>query len=118
MGRRVSTTRSSAPRKAVASEYALKQAALAWLRKNGGYWQKNWGGVYTVSGRPDIEGCYRGWHVAIELKSPGQYVNLSTGVTPAQRAHLDAIALAGGKILVADALSAVQDFIRTIEVHP
>lgn len=33
---------------------------------------KNHGGMYTVAGRPDLEGVINGRHIVIEVKRPGE----------------------------------------------
>lgn len=49
-------------------ETKLSQKVLTRLRAEGGWWVKIHGGVFQVSGIPDILGCWKGRFVAIELK--------------------------------------------------
>lgn len=36
---------------------------------------KNHGSAFAVAGRPDIDACYRGFHLALEVKRPQPYVH-------------------------------------------
>jgi len=40
---------------------------------------KNHGSVYSVAGRPDIDACFRGRHLALEVKRPGARPALPKG---------------------------------------
>jgi penicillin-binding protein-related factor A (putative recombinase) len=61
------------------------------LQEKGAYVNKNHGGQFS-SGRPDIEGCFRGYHFGLEVKMPGR----ENTVTKHQQYHLDCIKEAGG----------------------
>jgi penicillin-binding protein-related factor A (putative recombinase) len=61
------------------------------LKNEGAYVNKNHGGQFS-SGRPDIEGCFRGYHFGLEVKMPGR----ENTVTKHQQYHLDCIKEAGG----------------------
>jgi len=79
----------------VPREKPVTDRALRLLRARGGVVQKNHGGMYSGSGRPDIEGGYRGRHVLVETKS-------ATGVlSPIQRAVCWAYAASGSYVCVA-----------------
>ena len=41
------------------------------LEAEGGFWFKVHGGLFQLSGIPDIVGCYKGWFIGIEVKVPG-----------------------------------------------
>jgi hypothetical protein len=74
------------------------------LEEDGAYVNKNHGGQFS-SGRPDIEGCLKGYHFGLEVKMPGR----ENTVTKHQQYHLDCIAEAGGiSAVVSDPDSAVR----------
>lgn len=77
------------------SEKNLENRIKKWLKDNGIYHFKYWGGgIYTTSGIPDIIACVRGHFVALEVKS-------STGKTSKlQDYNLKKINDSGGVALV------------------
>lgn len=65
------------------------------LKNIGAYFNKNYGGAYSKKGRPDIEGVFKGFYFAIEVKQ-------STGTpTPIQLKNLHEIADNGGLAFLA-----------------
>lgn len=91
-------------------ESALQAKVIGALRHRGGYWVVNSPAAYTPSGRPDIEGCYRGAYVGIELKKP------KTGTTsPAQKLCIARIKAAGGFAFTANSLEAVMEMLDAID---
>lgn len=73
-------------------ESKIKEEVLRYLSSTyPGYWMKNHGNLFQKGGRPDIEGCYKGIFVAIELKKDSK-----EGADPRQEYWLKQIAEAGG----------------------
>ena len=76
-------------------EKPVTDRALRIIRARGGAVVKNHGGMYSGSGRPDIEGGYLGRHILVETKS-------ATGkLTPVQRAVCWRYATAGSAVCIA-----------------
>ena len=74
----------------MAGETKLVDYIQQQLRDAGAYVTKNHGGAFQPRGRPDLEVCFRGLYLAIEVKVPG---NKPTTV---QSFTLDEIRDAGG----------------------
>lgn len=49
-------------------EGSLQERIQKLIISKGGYCQKNWGGMMTEPGVPDIFACYKGQFLAIEVK--------------------------------------------------
>lgn len=75
----------------------------------GGYARRNPSGIGQKRGRPDIDGCYRGRFIAVEVKTGRGTVSLE------QQAELNAIREAGGIAIVARSLEDVLQGLREIE---
>ncbi|HXA25632.1 MAG TPA: hypothetical protein VNW90_25415 [Acetobacteraceae bacterium] len=71
-------------------------------------WRKRHGSVFTVSGDPDVFGCWHGHHFEMELKRPGQ------SPTPLQCARLEAWKRAGAACFVIHSLAEFDVAIDTI----
>jgi ABC-type transporter MlaC component len=63
--------------------------------------QVNHGGAFSKRGRPDLECCIRGFHVAIELKEPGKKP------TKIQYDYLDRLIKAGSWAFWADSMGRI-----------
>lgn len=77
--------------------------------------QVNHGGAFSKRGRPDLECCIRGFHVAIELKEPGKKP------TRIQYNYLTRLLKAGSFAFWSDDLGSIaiqmDGFDRTIAKH-
>ena len=81
------------------------------LKSKGAYCEKIFGGGYQASGIPDILACYRGYFVAIEVKSP-------TGKGRAndiQKLKIKAIRDAGGVAFITDNIEDVERVLKFID---
>lgn len=76
---------------AASTEAGLTTNLRLYIKGRGGYVNKNHGGPNSV-GRPDLEGCYRGFYFGFEVKLPGKERNL----TKLQAKNLEEIRKAGG----------------------
>lgn len=72
------------------SETALQTSIRQALVKRGAYVNKNHGGPNS-QGRPDLEGCYRGSHLLLEVKLPTN----TKGATDNQKNHIRKARAAG-----------------------
>jgi hypothetical protein len=94
-------------------QYLQARGILAW-RANSGAMQgehkgkKRFVRFNSMQGVSDIIGCFKGLLLCIEVKRPGEKP------TPAQRAFLELVRLAGGISFVA---TSVEDVQRELEVH-
>src|ERR1044071_6193135 len=77
---------------APSTEAALVKAIREKMQARGGFVHKTHGDPRTRKGVPDLEGCYRGYYLGIEVKLPGKEGNL----TELQAATLRNIKKAGG----------------------
>jgi hypothetical protein len=93
---------------APSTESALTSSIRAFLKGAGCYVNKNHGGPNS-QGRPDLEGCYRGYHFGLEVKLPGKLKN----VTKLQQKNLDEIEAAGG---YAEVVSSVDEARKMVAV--
>ena len=81
------------------------------LKSRGSYCEKIFGGGYQASGIPDILCCYRGYFVAIEVKSP-------TGkgrASDIQKLKIKAIRDAGGVAFITDNIEDVERVLKFID---
>jgi hypothetical protein len=88
-----------------AVERRLKKLAQA---DPGLQWRKRHGSVFTISGDPDVFGCWGGVHFELELKVPG------ASATPLQCTRLQAWKRAGAQVFVIHSLAEFDVVIRTI----
>jgi hypothetical protein len=93
------------------TEAALSASCVKIINARGGYARKNHGDSRVRKGRPDIEGCYRGHHLGLEVKLPGKENN----VTPLQKKELDAIRAAGGIARVVSSTTHVRLLLDNID---
>jgi len=84
------------------TEGQLQDRVLKRLRQGGGRWINVHGGAYQSPGVSDILGCYYGFFVAIELKSPEKTGDVRNHLTQPQRNFLQQIKDNGGKTFVAN----------------
>ena len=81
------------------------------LKSKGAYCEKIFGGGYQASGIPDILCCYRGYFLAIEIKSP-------TGkgrASDIQKLKIKAIRDAGGVAFITDNIEDVERVLKFID---
>ena len=81
------------------------------LKSKGAYCEKIFGGGYQASGIPDILCCYRGYFLAIEVKSP-------TGkgrASDVQKLKIKAIRDAGGVAFITDNIEDVERVLKFID---
>ena len=81
------------------------------LKSKGAYCEKIFGGGYQASGIPDILCCYRGYFLAIEVKSP-------TGkgrASDIQKLKIKAIRDAGGVAFITDNIEEVERVLKFID---
>lgn len=81
------------------------------LKSKGAYCEKIFGGGYQASGIPDILCCYRGYFLAIEVKSP-------TGkgrASDIQKLKIKAIRDAGGVAFITDNIEDVERILKFID---
>ena len=81
------------------------------LKSKGAYCEKIFGGGFQSAGIPDIIACYRGYFVAIEVKSP-------TGkgrASDIQKLKIKAIREAGGVAFITDNLEDVEKVFNFID---
>lgn len=76
-------------------EKPVTERIMALIRRRGGAVWKNHGSLYSGSGRPDVEGGYRGRHVLVETKS------LTGTLSPIQRATCWQYCAAGSLVCIA-----------------
>ena len=88
------------------TEQQIQKQILDYLESIGAYTIK----VVTAnkSGVPDIQACYQGRWISIEVKQPGFLNTLS----PLQKFNLDAVVKAGGFSLVATSVEEVSIFLE------
>lgn len=94
-----------------ATEAALSASCVKRINSRGGYARKNHGDPRVRKGRPDIEGCYRGHHLGLEVKLPGKERN----VTRLQATELKAIRAAGGVARVVSSTTHVDRILDAID---
>ena len=82
-----------------------------YLKTNWAYCEKIFGGGFQSAGIPDIIACYRGYFVAIEVKSP-------TGkgrASDIQKLKIRAIREAGGVAFITDNIEDVERVLNFID---
>lgn len=96
---------------APSTETALVQSFLKKLKVRGAFVHKTHGDPRTRKGLPDIEGCYRGYFLGIEVKLPGKEGNL----TDLQAATLRKIREAGGVGIQASYWHQIEKWLTAID---
>lgn len=96
---------------APSTESALVQSLLRKLKVRGAFVHKTHGDPRTRKGLPDIEGCYRGYFLGIEVKLPGKEKNL----TDLQAATLRKIREAGGIGIMATNWPQIEKWLNRID---
>lgn len=93
------------------NESQLVSQIKNYLKTKGAYCEKIFGGGFQSAGIPDILACYRGYFVAIEVKSP-------TGkgrASDIQKLKIKAIREAGGVAFITDNLEDVEKVFNFID---
>ena len=93
------------------NESQLVSQIKNYLKTKGAYCEKIFGGGFQSAGIPDILACYRGYFVAIEVKSP-------TGkgrASDIQKLKIRAIREAGGVAFITDNLEDVEKVFNFID---
>ena len=93
------------------NESQLVSQIKNYLKTKGAYCEKIFGGGFQSAGIPDILACYRGYFVAIEVKSP-------TGkgrASDIQKLKIKAIREAGGVGFITDNLEDVEKVFNFID---
>ena len=93
------------------NESQLVSQIKNYLKTKGAYCEKIFGGGFQSAGIPDIIACYRGYFVAIEVKSP-------TGkgrASDIQKLKIKAIREAGGVAFITDNLEDVEKVFNFID---
>lgn len=92
----------------VPSERSIVDAIIRWLRNQpDGHARKVHGSSLGTAGEPDIDGCYHGRSVKIEVKRPGRESTL----TPSQRVALVRWRDAGAIVGVATSVDDVKELL-------
>lgn len=93
------------------NESQLVSQIKNYLKSKGAYCEKIFGGGFQSAGIPDIIACYRGYFVAIEVKSP-------TGkgrASDIQKLKIRAIREAGGVAFITDNIEDVEQVLNFID---
>ena len=93
------------------NESQLVSQIKNYLKSKGAYCEKIFGGGFQSAGIPDIIACYRGYFVAIEVKSP-------TGkgrASDIQKLKIRAIRDAGGVAFITDNIEDVERVLNFID---
>ena len=93
------------------NESQLVSQIKNYLKTKGAYCEKIFGGGFQSAGIPDIIACYRGYFVAIEVKSP-------TGkgrASDIQKLKIRAIREAGGVAVITDNIEDVERVLNFID---
>ena len=93
------------------NESQLVSQIKNYLKTKGAYCEKIFGGGFQSAGIPDIIACYRGYFVAIEVKSP-------TGkgrASDIQKLKIKAIRDAGGVAFITDNIEDVERVLKFID---
>lgn len=93
------------------NESQLVSQIKNYLKSKGAYCEKIFGGGFQSAGIPDIIACYRGYFVAIEVKSP-------TGkgrASDIQKLKIRAIREAGGVAFITDNIEDVERVLKFID---
>ena len=93
------------------NESQLVSQIKNYLKTKGAYCEKIFGGGFQSAGIPDIIACYRGYFVAIEVKSP-------TGkgrASDIQKLKIRAIREAGGVAFITDNIEDVERVLNFID---
>lgn len=93
------------------NESQLVSQIKNYLKSKGAYCEKIFGGGFQSAGIPDIIACYRGYFVAIEVKSP-------TGkgrASDIQKLKIRAIREAGGVAFITDNIEDVERVLNFID---
>lgn len=93
------------------NESQLTTQIKNYLKSKGTYVEKIFGGGYQSAGVPDILCCYRGYFIAIEVKSPTGKGRLSD----IQELKIKEIRRAGGVGFVADNLDYVKYIFNMVD---
>lgn len=90
-------------------EYRIVQNIKKLIRARGGWCVKIHGGPYQDAGTPDILACYKGYFIAIEVKT-------ARGVArPEQKITQRAITGSGGYALITHLIGDVADVLNKID---
>lgn len=93
-------------------ESAFQRIAIAYLKgQPNSYWNVNHGGIFSGSGRFDIEGCIQGSYVAFELKTP------KGRISNAQEDHWRRIREAGGWSFVVTNMTELREYLEHVLSH-
>ena len=93
------------------NESQLVSQIKNYLKTKGAYCEKIFGGGFQSAGIPDIIACYRGYFVAIEVKSP-------TGkgrASDIQKLKIRAIRESGGVAFITDNIEDVERVLNFID---
>lgn len=93
-------------------ESRIQSSVLKYLNSLPGCMAENVSGNAAQSGRADINACYKGHCIKIELKDPE---DKSYGVTKQQKLYLEKWRRAGAIVGVCYSLQQVKDFIKCID---
>lgn len=90
-------------------EYRIVQKMKKLIRSRGGWVVKVHGSPYQDRGTPDLLVCYKGFFIAIEVKTP------RGAAKPEQEAAQRDIITAGGYALITHQVKEVADVLDTID---
>ena len=93
------------------NESQLVSQIKNYLKTKGAYCEKIFGGGFQSAGIPDIIACYRGYFVAIEVKSPTRKGRASD----IQKLKIRAIREAGGVAFITDNIEDVERVLNFID---
>ena len=93
-------------------ESGIQSSVLKYLNSLPGCMAENVRGNAAQSGRADINACYKGHCIKIELKDPE---DKGYGVTKQQKLYLEKWRRAGAIVGVCYSLQQVKDFIKCID---
>lgn len=94
-------------------EGRITRDILKHLRMRGGWWVKVHGSASQQAGIPDIIGCYKGYFIALEVKTPETIKNTSS----IQRLNIERIQNAGGIPEVVTSAQAALDVTDAIDEY-
>lgn len=90
-------------------EYRIVQRVKKLIRSRGGWVVKVHGSPYQDKGTPDLLACYKGFFIAIEVKTP------RGAAEPEQEAAQRGIIAAGGRALITHQVKEVESVLNTID---
>lgn len=90
-------------------EYRIVQKIKKLIRSRGGWVVKVHGGPYQDKGTPDLLACYKGFFIAIEVKTP------RGAPGPEQEQAQKEIITAGGRALITHQVREVADVLNAID---